>query len=207
MDSTRYVNQYFENLKATIDGLDIRKIEEAAAILKEAWIRGHSVYVMGNGGSASTAAHFASDLVKTIVSEPGGRGIRALTPWDNIPLVSASLNDRPREDLFVVWLDTFYEARGVGIGISVHGGSGSDLGGRWSENLLRGIQYIKDRGGWTIGFSGFDGGPLADLADVCITVPVPEPSLGTPLVESLHVAIHHLIVFYLKNLIKEGGLG
>mgnify|MGYP001595204247 CR=1 FL=1 len=207
MGNIWFIEKYFLELHKVIKDIPKDDIDKAINILFEAWKNDKKIYTMGNGGSASTAAHFASDLVKTIVSEPGGRGIRALTPWDNIPLVSASLNDRPREDLFVVWLDTFYEARGVGIGISVHGGSGSDLGGRWSENLLRGIQYIKDRGGWTIGFSGFDGGPLADLADVCITVPVPEPSLGTPLVESLHVAIHHLIVFYLKNLIKEGGLG
>lgn len=198
----RYLG-YVEDIARRFRRAESEKIELVIRELFNAWLSRLPVFIMGNGGSASTAAHFAADLAKTINDKPGRRGLRALTPWDNVPLISAVVNDRPKEDLFTSWLDTYYERGGMGIGISVHGGSGSDLGGKWSQNLLRGLQYIKDRGGKTIGFSGFDGGPMKDLVDVCLVVPVEDPSLGTPLVESFHVVVHHLVVFALKGLIAE----
>jgi D-sedoheptulose 7-phosphate isomerase len=175
------------------------KIAEMIKILFDAWKKDLPVFIMGNGGSASTASHFAADLSKTITDMPGRRGLRALTPWDNIPLVSAIVNDRPKEDLFTAWLDTHYVAGGVGIGISVHGGSGNDIGGKWSQNLLKGLRHIKHCGGATLGFSGFDGGPMKDLVDVCVVVPAD----STPLVESFHVVLQHLIIFSLKELIQK----
>lgn len=205
MDTKEYVRRYFKNSKEVIDALEKQedKIEKIVDILFEAWRMGRAVFILGNGGSESTAKHFAADLAKTINDKPGGRGMRAFTPWDNDPLISAIVNDRPKEDFFTAWLDTYYEPGAVGIGISVHGGSGSDFGGNWSQNLLKGLQHIKNRIGVTIGLSGFDGGPMAKMVDVAVVVPVTENDLGTPLVESFHVVLHHLIVFRLKELIKE----
>jgi len=213
VDTKEYIHRYFENSKRLIKALEgqEKSIEKIVNILFATWQLGAPVFIMGNGGSASTASHFAADLAKTVNDLPGKRGIRALAPWDNIPLMSAIVNDRLKEDYFTAWLDTFFlEPREfsklripVGIGISVHGGSGSDFGGNWSQNLLKGLQYIKDRSGITIGFSGFDGGPMAKMADVAVVVPVEEKSLGTPLVESFHVVLTHLIAFRLKELISE----
>ena len=63
---------------------------------------------------------------------------------------------------------------------------------------MKGLQYIKDRGGKTIGLSGFDGGPMKNLVDVGIVVPAD----STPIVEGMHVVLHHLIVFGLKQKIN-----
>ena len=87
----------------------------------------------------------------------------------------------------------------MGIGISVHGGSGKDVGGQWSQNLLKGLQYIKDHGGKTIGLSGFDGGPMAALVDAPLVVRAD----STPLVEGFHVVLHHLIIFRLKEMVTH----
>ena len=198
--------QYAESIARYLGEKESDKIETVIEILFKAWLSSAPVFIMGNGGSASTAVHFAADLAKTANDKPGHRGLRAFTPWDNVPLVSAIVNDRPKEDLFTAWLDTYYERGGIGIGISVHGGSGSDLGGKWSQNLLKGLQYIQDRGGKTIGFSGFEGGPMKDLVDVCVVVPVEDSGFGTPLVESFHVVLHHLVVFALRGLIAEDEL-
>ncbi len=206
-NSQRYIDQYL----AYAEGItryfrfksEEKKINTVVDILFTAWLSNTPVFPLGNGGSESTAKHFAADLAKTVNDKPGHRGLRAYTPWDNDPLISAIVNDRPKEDIFTAWLDTYYQRGGIGIGISVHGGSGSDVGGKWSQNLLKGLQYIKDRGGKTIGFSGFDGGPMKDLVDVCLVVPVADPEFGTPLVESFHVVLHHLVVFTLKGLIAE----
>ncbi|QQG46207.1 MAG: SIS domain-containing protein [Candidatus Niyogibacteria bacterium] len=201
--SEEYVSSYLESVKHTAEKLlEACRGEIVLMIvaLFEAWKNDVPVFIMGNGGSASSATHFAADLSKTIADKPGYRGLKAITPWDNIPLISAIVNDRPKEDLFTAWLDTHYVKGGVGVGISVHGGSGSDKGGKWSQNLLKGLQYIKDRGGITLGFSGFDGGPMKDLVDVCVVV----PEDSTPLVESFHVVLQHLIVFRMRDLIQAG---
>ena len=86
------------------------------------------------------------------------------------------------------------------IGISVHGGSGSDKAGLWSQNLLRAMQVAKDEFDATvIGLSGFDGGAFRQVADVCLTVPF----ASTPQVESFHLALEHLITFCLKEKIAN----
>ncbi len=174
------------------------KLDQAIDLLFEAWKEGRWVYIMGNGGSASTATHLAADLAKTICQKPEDRGLKTMALVDNIPLVSALVNDWGWDHIYENQLSTYYVPGGVGIAFSVHGGSGKDLSGQWSQNLLRGLQYIKDRGGKTIGFSGFDGGPMKDLVDICVVVPVP----STPLVEGLQVVLHHLVVFGLKEKIK-----
>lgn len=196
-----FILTYFTAVKALADHLLNRQntqISEAINLLFDAWKVNAPVFIMGNGGSTSTATHFVADLAKTVVGPLGGRGIRAFA-LENLPHFSALVNDQPREDLFTAWLNTYYEPGGIGIAISVHGGSGQDQGGLWSQNLLGGMQYIKNRGGKTIGLSGFEGGPLAQLVDISIVVSVQ----STPLVESFHVLIHHLIVFRLKELIEE----
>lgn len=175
------------------------KLEKAIDLLFQAWKDGAWIYIMGNGGSASTATHLAADLVKTICDNPGDKGLKAISLVDNIPLASALVNDWGWENLYTNQLANFYVKGGVGVGLSVHGGSGKDVAGQWSQNLLKGLQYIKDRGGKTIGLSGFDGGPMKDLVDVGIVV----PAQSTPIVEGLHVVLHHLIVFGLKEKINE----
>lgn len=175
------------------------QIESAIDILFDAWKDGSWVYIMGNGGSASTATHLASDLAKTICSSPNDKGLKAIALVDNIPLVSAMTNDWGWDNIYGNQLTTFYQEGGVGIGISVHGGSGTDVAGKWSQNLLKGLQFIKDRGGKTIGLSGFDGGPMAKMVDAPIVVEAD----STPIVEGLHVVIFHIIVFGLKEKINE----
>jgi D-sedoheptulose 7-phosphate isomerase len=175
------------------------KVDSAVDILFEAWKEDRWVYIMGNGGSASTATHLAADLAKTICSNSKDKGLKALALVDNIPLVSALTNDWGWDDIYSNELTTFYQDGGVGIGISVHGGSGTDVAGEWSQNLLKGLQFIKDKGGKTIGLSGFDGGPMSKMVDVGIVV----EAESTPIVEGLHVVIHHVIVFGLKEKINE----
>ncbi|MDP3710320.1 MAG: SIS domain-containing protein [bacterium] len=175
------------------------KLDQAVNLLFDAWRDGRWVYIMGNGGSASTATHFASDLAKTICDTPQDSGLKALALVDNIPLVSALTNDWGWDNLYLNQLKNFYVPGGVGIGISVHGGSGKEIAGQWSQNLLRGLQFIKDKGGKTIGLSGFDGGPMKDLVDIGIVV----PANSTPVVEGMHVVLHHLLVFGLKEKINE----
>lgn len=176
--------------------LDLDKIIE---VLFKAWQEKRMIFLIGNGGSASTATHFASDLVKTVIDSPDKRGLRAISLADNIPLASATVNDWGKENLFIAPLRTFFNPGDIVVAFSVHGGAGKDKDGAWSQNLLQAIQYAKDNGGKTIGFAGFDGGAMKNLCDICLVV----PAESTPLVESIHVLLIHHITFRLKEMINE----
>lgn len=202
MQNQAYIEKYLSEVKAVCDRVSRETVDQAIEVLFQAWKDNSWVFAMGNGGSASTATHFSADLAKTVHDAVEAKAIRAVSLVDNIPLASAIVNDWGWENLYVGQLTTFHPTaltNAVGVGFSVHGGSGKDKAGAWSQNLLRGLQYIKDKGGKTIGFSGFDGGPMKDLVDVCVVVPVN----STPLVESFHVVLHHLVVFRLKEKIDE----
>lgn len=202
MEINTYSSTFLTQVNQTVDLIKnsyCNQLEKAIDLLYEAWKEGRWVYIMGNGGSASTATHLAADLSKTLCDGPEEKGLKTMAFFDNPPLVSAAINDWGWENVYVNQLSTFYTDGGVGIGFSVHGGSGKDLSGQWSQNLLKGLQYIKDRGGKTIGLSGFDGGAMKDVVDISIIVPAD----STPLVEGLHAVLAHLIVFGLKKKIHE----
>lgn len=181
-----------EQVIRTISRQDIDRLIE---ILFDAWQRGKAVFTMGNGGSASTATHFACDLAKVTALE-GKKRFRAICLNDNIPLMSAWINDNGFESLFAEQLNNLMGEGDVLIGISVHGGSGQDKGGPWSQNLLRAMVTAKEKyHATTIGLSGFDGGAMKEMADLCVVVPFN----STPQVESFHVVLHHLVAFALRE--------
>jgi len=202
MPNLDYFNHFFCQAQETISNIqqsDRSKIMRIIGLLFEVWKKNRQIFVIGNGGSASTATHFASDLVKTVVEKPGGRGIKAISLVDNIPLTSALINDWGKESLFVEQLRTFFNLGDMVVVFSVHGGAGQDKDGAWSQNILKAIQYAKDNQGKTVGFAGFNGGAMKDLCDECIVVPAD----STPIVESIHVLLTHFITFKLKEMINE----
>jgi D-sedoheptulose 7-phosphate isomerase len=191
MVNIEFISQYLRQTAEIAGEVNKNAVNMAIDILYDAWRSGNCVYTCGNGGSASTATHFACDLIKTVESE-GRRGFKAECLNDNIPVVLAYINDNGFDNLYIEQLITKFAYGDVLICLSVHGGAGM-----WSQNLLKAIKYAQERGGKTIGFSGFDGGPMKEICDACITVPAD----STPLVESFHLVIEHLIVFRLKELV------
>ncbi len=202
MGSRTFIDEYFQAMDEVNRTLSRVDVARAIDVLYEAWERDGTVYTMGNGGSASTATHFACDLAK-YASVPGKKRLQAISLGDNIPLVSALTNDLGFESIFVEQLRPSLRANDVVVGLSVHGGSGAGEVGPWSQNLLQAMALAKERGARTIGLSGFGGGALRQTADVCIVIPCDSEPLGTLLVESYQVALHHLICGVLKQRIGE----
>ncbi|MBI2914244.1 MAG: SIS domain-containing protein [Chloroflexi bacterium] len=198
------IDDYLGTIEDVMRRLPRRPIQQAVDILYECWLRGGTVFAIGNGGSASTATHLACDLAKATIV-PGQRRLRALALVDNVPLVSAWANDSGFGSLFAEQLEPWLKPEDVLVAISVHGGSGQGDAGPWSQNLPRAVALARSRGARVIGLSGFGGGRLRDEADVCICVPIDREPLGTPLVESLHVAVHHLLCVALRERIAESG--
>lgn len=191
-------HDYLEQVSNIAAELDRESIDEAIGILYAAWKSDNQVFVIGNGGSASTATHFACDLNKW-VSDKAERKFRALSLVDNIPLVSALTNDNGWGNVYSEQLRNFFRKGDVLVAISVHGGSGSDKAGPWSQNLLKAVKYVKDNGGKVVGLSGFDGGALKSVADECIVVPAD----STPQVEGMHSVLAHLMSEQLRELIAK----
>jgi len=195
-------NEYLREVSAIASKLDRKSIDDAIGILHDAWKDDRQVFTMGNGGSASTATHLACDLNKW-VSDDARRKFRAFSLVDNIPLVSALTNDNGWSDVYYEQLRNFFRKGDVLVAISVHGGSGSDKAGPWSQNLLKAVKYAKDKGGKVVGLSGFDGGVLKTAADACVVV----PANSTPHVEGMHLVLTHLMCEQLRGRISSKGTG
>jgi D-sedoheptulose 7-phosphate isomerase len=193
---------FLDRSQETIGRLDQRVLVGMIDCLMDAWRRGRTVYVMGNGGSASTASHFAADLAKYTIVE-GKPRFKVLGLTDNAALVSAWTNDGGFSSIFAEQMAAWLETGDVLVGFSVHGGSGSGDAGPWSQNLVRAMQAAKRAGASIIAFSGFEGGAMAQMADYCVTVPVLVNDLGTPIVESVHVLLHHLLVHSVRTEIER----
>ncbi len=196
---TGRTNSYLEEVSDIASRVDRGSIERTIEILLEAWKNDSQIFVIGNGGSASTATHFACDLNKW-VSDKAERKFRAFALVDNIPLVSALTNDNGWGDVYSEQLRNFFRKGDVLVAISVHGGSGSDRAGPWSQNLLKAVKFAKDHGGKIIGLAGFDGGLLKTASDSCIVV----PANSTPHVEGMHLVLTHLMCEQLREKISAG---
>src|SRR5207237_7802403 len=149
-----------------------------------------------------TATHFAADLAKYTICA-GKPRFKVLCLTDNVPLVSAWTNDGGFNSIFVEQMAAWLERGDALVGFSVHGGSGAGEAGPWSQNMVQAMRAAKDAGASVIGFSGFDGGAMAQMADYCGTVPVLVDELGTPIVERIHLLLHHLIVHSLREQIQH----
>jgi D-sedoheptulose 7-phosphate isomerase len=194
-----YIDRFLQGVEEIVRKISRAEVDRAIEVLYAAWREGRTVFTAGNGGSAGTATHFAADLCKMTVI-PGRPRLRALSLVDNVPLVSALVNDDGWENVYTEQLETHYRAGDVLVAISVHGGRGADRAGAWSQNLMKAIDYVKRRGGPTLGLAGFDGGAMRKVCDVCVVVPYDT----TPHVEGFHVVLHHLIAFCLAERIAGG---
>ncbi len=181
---------YLADLAGAAGRINPAEVARAVDLLWQARARDAAIWVIGNGGSASTASHFAADLAKSAAVE-GRRRFRVMSLVDNPAWMTALVNDLGPEHLFSEPLLGLMRPGDALVVFSVHGGRGADRAGEWSQNLLRAVDLSRRRfQASVLAFVGFDGGPLRERADVSVWVPID----STPLVESLHVALHHLVV-------------
>jgi D-sedoheptulose 7-phosphate isomerase len=198
MKRDEFVDTYLEELESIIRCISREDIRRVIELLYKAWKEGRQVFLAGNGGSAPTATHFACDLAK-FASVEGRKRFRAISLVDNVALVSALTNDLGWENVYMEQLKNLIREGDVFVAISVHGGSGADAAGLWSQNLLKAAKLVKENGGKVVGLTGFDGGALKNVADACIVVPLD----STPQVEGFHSILSHLICAKLHEVIGE----
>jgi D-sedoheptulose 7-phosphate isomerase len=190
------ITEFLGETQALLGRLDREAIATAKRILLECYQQKGRIYSVGNGGSASTAQHFACDLAKYVIPD-GHRpfDVRCLT--DNAALYTAWANDAAREEVFANQMRGLLESKDVLIAISVHGGSGS------SADLVRAVRYAREIGAKTIALVGFDGGILHRECTCSILVPVE----STPQTEAIHLVIEHLLMHLLKADLAQAASG
>ncbi|MGH9427910.1 MAG: D-sedoheptulose-7-phosphate isomerase [Terriglobia bacterium] len=172
--------QYFNELRRVAANLPEDTINRIADELMKANEFGRMIYLFGNGGSASLASHFACDLGKGTACRKGGKRFRVLALTDNIPSMTAWANDSSYEDIFAEQLRNFVEPQDIALGIS---GSGN------SRNVLNALRVAREAGAKTIGITGFQGGAMKVLCDICVVV----PSDNMQIIEDLHLSMAHSI--------------
>ncbi len=171
----------------------------------EAYLADRTIYTCGNGGSAANASHLACDIAKFTWVE-GKRRFRCSSLCDNAALISALTNDVGFNRIFLDQLDGRLIAGDVLVCLSVHGGSGADKAGPWSQNLVSAADFAKKRGAKVVALVGYDGGALRTMADASVIVPrATSGHTSTPHVEGFHEVYHHLICERLLQLCRERG--
>jgi len=180
MDFTPKIEAYLKKLQNTISQLDQHAIDSVLNVLADAYQTGKNVIIFGNGGSASTASHLASDFNKGI-SLGKSKRFKVISLCDNIPTIMAISNDQSYDDIFVEQIKNFLQAEDVVIGIS---GSGN------SVNVLKAIEYAKQQGATTIGFTGYNGGKLKEIVDYSLDANIDDMQIS----EDIHMIFNHLMM-------------
>jgi D-sedoheptulose 7-phosphate isomerase len=187
----QYIGAYLDKIKDLLESLDAQSIEKATQLIEAAYNNENNIFIIGNGGSASTASHMANDFSKGIHTGTD-KHVKALSLTDNTSLLTAISNDNGYEKVFVDQLKVFLKKNDVVIGFSASGDS---------TNVLNAMQYAKDHSAKTIGLVGFDGGKMKDIVDVCIHVKTPKGWYGP--VEDIHMIVDHIISGYFNEKFKK----
>lgn len=180
-----FPERYKASLLEAIQTIDLPRVEQAIGLLTQAREDGRRIFVCGNGGSASTASHFATDMVKG-ASYQREKRFRILSLVDSMPTLTAYSNDVGYECVFVQQLQNFARENDVVMAIS---GSGN------SPNVLHAIEYANSIGCKTIALTGRDGGRLGAMAQ--LNIQVSHPHMGR--IEDGHFIVMHMIGYYFMD--------
>jgi D-sedoheptulose 7-phosphate isomerase len=172
------LERYIEESLSWLHNLPLADVRAAIDVLYEAAVSGRTIYLFGNGGSASTASHFACDLGKNTLVH--GTRLRAVALTDNMALFSAYANDEGYANVFAEQLRTLVMPGDVVVAIS---GSGN------SPNVLAAVEVAHEHGAHSLALTGMGGGRLAPLVDVAVVV----PSDRMEQVEDAHLFLEHMI--------------
>ena len=188
-DKTASIEWYFAEIKTVLDQIDRDPIRQAISMLHKARIEGRQIFILGNGGSASTASHMVCDLAKN-TRGPGWPHYKVIGLSDNIAILSAYGNDDGYENVFALQLANLINPGDIVVAISTSGNS---------PNVLRAVELANEHGATVIGMTGFGAGKLGPMVDVHLHV----PSDCIEQVEDIHLMLEHLITKALRDMTRS----
>ena len=183
------IQDYIDGLSDNLKELLQQNAAEIADIIFDAYKKGKQIFIMGNGGSATTASHFANDL-KLGRAVNGRPHVRATSLTDNIAVITALANDIDYSSIFTEQLVGQLNEGDVVIGISASGNS---------PNVLKAIELSRSQGATTIGFSGFGGGRLKEITYKCIVLSCRDYGQ----VEDAHLCLAHIVTYLVRDKIAN----
>ena len=164
-------------------------LEAVLRLLEGAYRNGHRIFIMGNGGSAATASHFALDLAKNTIM-PGVPRLKAISLTDHVPLITAWSNDTAYEHIFAEQLANMIEPGDVAIGISTSGNS---------PNVINALRLAKESRAATIGLLGATGGKIKDMVDAYVLA----PDQNIEQEEDAHMILAHVITRHMREVVRS----
>ncbi|HEX7862538.1 MAG TPA: SIS domain-containing protein [Verrucomicrobiae bacterium] len=181
-----WISDYIRQQKAALDSIPVEAVAEIINVFKEALALDRQIFIFGNGGSASNASHFITDLGKGASDKLGGR-FRCLSLNDNISWITALGNDYSYEDVFQKQLQNFARPGDIVMTLSVSGNS---------PNLVKAIDWAVNNGMYTIALVGAKRGRLAQLAQKVVVI----NSEHYGRVEDAHMGVCHMICYaFMEN--------
>ncbi len=183
------ISKYLAELEQTIQAISLPNIQKILQLLECAYHNGKRIFIMGNGGSAATASHFALDLAKNTLMPEVPR-LKAISLTDHVPLITAWSNDTAFEHIFTEQLSTLIEPGDVVIGISASGNS---------SNVINGLLAAKESRAITIGLLGAEGGKIKDIVDAYVLA----PGRNIEQEEDVHMILVHLITRHMREVVRS----
>ncbi len=188
--ATDFINGYVDYLCKLLKELDTEKVALCIDQLEEARQNDNTVFIIGNGGSASTSSHIGNDFGLAVLkfAKDKTKSYRVLSLAENMSVVTAIGNDSAYENIFVDQLKVHFRPGDKLLAISCSGNS---------PNLVKAAEWFKEQGGTVMSWLGFDGGKLLGLSDVPVVVTSPKGEYAP--VEDVHLVINHIIVSWLQQ--------
>lgn len=183
------VNRYFAELEQMIRSISLPDLQKVLSLLEQAYHKGHRIFIMGNGGSAATASHFALDLAKNTIT-PGAPRLKAISLTDHVPLITAWSNDTAYEHIFAEQLASVIEPGDVAIGISASGNS---------PNVINALYLAKEHRASTIGLLGARGGKIKEIVDAYVLA----PGQNIEQEEDAHMILAHVITRHMREVVHS----
>lgn len=158
------------------------KIYQASMALASALNNGRKAMFCGNGGSAADSQHLATELVVRLSANRDRRALPGMALTTDSSILTAGSNDYGFEHVFSRQIEALGNAGDILFALSTSGNS---------QNVVRAVEISREKGIYTVGLLGGDGGKLGSLVDCAINV----PSNDTQRIQETHITIGHIIIF------------
>ncbi len=183
------VKTYFMEIEQMVQNISLQQLQAVLQILENTYSNGHRIFIMGNGGSAATASHFALDLAKNTIAL-GAPRLKAISLTDHVPLITAWSNDTAYEHIFSEQLVDLIEPGDTAIGISASGNS---------SNVINALLLARKIGASTIGLLGANGGRMKSIVDAYVLA----PGQNIEQEEDAHMILAHVITRHIREVVRS----
>ena len=193
LDTRNFINfskNYLSVTKDLFKTIDLNELEKIVDLIENCSKNNNTIYVAGNGGSASTASTFVNDIGFDVYKRSStNQKIKIVSLNDNIPSLTAISNDISYDSIFKSQIKIHFQPNDLFIAFS---GSGN------SKNLINAVEWINNnKMGKTVGFLGFDGGKLGEICEHSIVIKSKKGLYGP--IEDLHLICNHIISLWLQS--------